>query len=281
VAALIPMDANDLLAVSPKLLAQAILHRRERLADIIPDDLEARKVELAEAEPKAKSARANRDEINVKVANLKGERNAAQKEARTLFERSNEIREQLIQEGGMKNPDPKWAKDKLSEKLQSLENQLETSAGTHKTEEKFINEMKSLIREHEEWVSERSASQPLVKEMNDSRTRARSLLDSAQKAHDAMVELVGANAESQEDFVRWEEVRRRSTSRTKRLEDALSSSEDALEFWKTRVEREEFDDLVIDAERVRNGGMSSKAIMKERKSSRTTNPKKEAGGEEE
>jgi len=278
---LIPMDANDLLAVSPKLLAQAILHRRERLADIIPDDLEARKVELAEAEPKAKSARANRDEINVKVANLKGERNAAQKEARTLFERSNEIREQLIQEGGMKNPDPKWAKDKLSEKLQSLENQLETSAGTHKTEEKFINEMKSLIREHEEWVSERSASQPLVKEMNDSRTRARSLLDSAQKAHDAMVELVGANAESQEDFVRWEEVRRRSTSRTKRLEDALSSSEDALEFWKTRVEREEFDDLVIDAERVRNGGMSSKAIMKERKSSRTTNPKKEAGGEEE
>ncbi|MBT4066825.1 MAG: hypothetical protein HOE76_06370 [Euryarchaeota archaeon] len=275
------MDANDLLAVSPKLLAQAILHRRERLADIIPDDLEARKVELAEAEPKAKSARANRDEINVKVANLKGERNAAQKEARTLFERSNEIREQLIQEGGMKNPDPKWAKDKLSEKLQSLENQLETSAGTHKTEEKFINEMKSLIREHEEWVSERSASQPLVKEMNDSRTRARSLLDSAQKAHDAMVELVGANAESQEDFVRWEEVRRRSTSRTKRLEDALSSSEDALEFWKTRVEREEFDDLVIDAERVRNGGMSSKAIMKERKSSRTTNPKKEAGGEEE
>ena len=42
VAAVIPMDANDLLAVSPKLLAQAILHRRERLAEIIPDDLEER-----------------------------------------------------------------------------------------------------------------------------------------------------------------------------------------------------------------------------------------------
>ena len=37
VAAVIPMDANDLLAVSPKLLAQAILHRRERLSEIIPD----------------------------------------------------------------------------------------------------------------------------------------------------------------------------------------------------------------------------------------------------
>ena len=43
---MIPMDANDLLAVSPKLLAQAILHRRERLAEIIPEDLEERKEEL-------------------------------------------------------------------------------------------------------------------------------------------------------------------------------------------------------------------------------------------
>ena len=50
---MIPMDANDLLAVSPKLLAQAILHRRERLSEIIPDDLQERRVELSEAEPKA------------------------------------------------------------------------------------------------------------------------------------------------------------------------------------------------------------------------------------
>ncbi len=104
-------------------------------------------------QPKAKSAREERDKVNTKVANLKKERNSAQKEARELFERANEIREQLIAEGGMKNPDPKWAKDKLSTKLQSLENQLETSAGTHKTEEKFINEMKNLIKEHEEWCS--------------------------------------------------------------------------------------------------------------------------------
>ena len=80
-AALIPMDSNDLLAVSPKLLAQAILHRRERLADLIPSDLEARKVELAEAEPLAKSAREDRDGINSKVAGLKSERNDAQKKA--------------------------------------------------------------------------------------------------------------------------------------------------------------------------------------------------------
>lgn len=279
---MIAMDANDLLAVSPKLLAQAILHRRERLSELIPDDLEARKVELAEAEPQAKSAREDRDGINEKVAGLKNERNSAQKKARALFERSNEIREQLIAEGGMKDPDPKWAQDKLSEKLQSIETQLETSAGNHKTEEKFINEMKALIREHEDWVAERSASQPLVKEMKDSRTKARTLLDSSQKAHDAMVELVGANAERHADFVRWEDVRKRSTSRTKILENALLSSQDALEFWKARVTNNEFDDLMLDATRVRSGGQSSKSIAKGRKNAqKPVVTKIKSGGEEE
>jgi len=281
VAAVIPMDANDLLAVSPKLLAQAILHRRERLAEIIPEDLDQRKEELLNAEPKAKSAREERDKINAKVANLKNERNSAQREARELFERANEIREQLIAEGGMKNPDPKWAKDKLSAKLQSLETQLETSAGTHKTEEKYINEMKSLIREHEEWVEERSASQPLVKEMKDARVKARKLLDSAQKAHDAMVELVQANEEKHESFVKWEDARTRARSRTSRLENALSSSQDALEFWKDRVENDQFDDLSVDANRVREGGQSSKAIAKSLKAEREAKEQKSAGVEEE
>ena len=278
---MIPMDANDLLAVSPKLLAQAILHRRERLAEIIPEDLEERKEELIDAEPKAKSAREERDKINSKVANLKHERDSAQKDARQLFERANEIREQLIAEGGMRNPDPKWAKDKLSAKLQSLENQLETSAGTHKTEEKFINEMKNLIKEHEEWVEERTASQPLVKEMKDARSKARKLLDSAQKAHDAMVELAQSNEEMHESFMKWESARTRAESRTTRLNNALSSSQDALEFWKDRVEDDNFDDLLVDAMRVRNGGQSSKAISRSRKMEKVSQQKQDLRGEEE
>lgn len=278
---MIPMDANDLLAVSPKLLAQAILHRRERLSEMIPEDLDQRKEELLNAEPKAKSAREARDKINSKVANLKNERNTAQKDARELFERANDIREQLIGEGGMKNPDPKWAKDKLSAKLQSLENQLETSAGTHKTEEKFINEMKALIREHEEWVEERTASQPLVKEMKDARAKARKLLDSAQKAHEAMVELVQDNEEQHESFIKWEDARTRARSRSMKLENALSSSQDALEFWKGRVERDDFDDLIVDANRVRDGGQSSKAIKRSLRTEREVNNKKDSKGEEE
>ena len=275
------MDANDLLAVSPKLLAQAILHRRERLAEIIPEDLENRKEELQNAEPKAKSAREERDKLNAKVANLKSERNTAQREARELFERANEIREQLILEGGIKNPEPKWAKDKLSAKLESIENQLETSAGTHKTEEKFINEMKALIKEHEEWVEDRTSSQPLVKEMKDARGKARKLLDSAQKAHDAMVELVESNEDKHESFMKWEDARARAKSRTSRLENALNSSHEALLFWKDRVENDNFEDLLVDAIRVRQGGQSSKAIARELKAKKDAIDKKSVKGEEE
>lgn len=276
-AASVPMDSNDLLAVSPKLLAQAILHRRERLAELIPTDLEARKTELAEAEPAARSARKERDEINVKVAGLKKERNDAQKKARALFEKANEIREGLIEAGGIKNPDPKWAKDKLAEKLSAIERELETQSGTHKTEERYINEMKALIKEHEGWVEERSASQPLVKEMREAQTAARKLLDASQKAHSAMAELVDANAVRHESYIHWEEVRRRSSSRAKKLDAALLSSQSALEFWKGRIDSDEFADLIEDSERVRGGGPSSKAIARAAKAEREA----KSGGEEE
>ncbi len=256
------MKVDDLLAVSPKLLAQAILHRRERLAEMIPNELEMRKSELIESEPLAKIAREERDNINSKVANLKKERNNAQKKARELFENANMIRGKLMEEGGIKNPDPKWAKDKLAQKLNEIENQLETSAGTHKTEERFINEMKSLIKEHEEWVEERSSSQPLVKEMRKSQKDAKKLLDVAQKAHNAMVELVEANATRHDDFMKWEEVRRRSTSSVKKLDSAMKSSHEALEFWKNRIANNQFEDLIEDALRVKNGGKSSKSKSK-------------------
>lgn len=271
------MNADDLLAVTPKLLAQAILHRRERLADLIPDELDARKNEQHEAEPLAKSAREERDNINSKVASLKNERNTSQKKAGDLFEKANNIREQIFAEGGIKTPDPKWAQEKLANKLKEIENQLETSAGTHKTEERFINEMKALIKEHEEWVEERSSSQPLVKEMRDAQKKARKLIDSAQKAHAAMVELAEANATRHDEFVKWEEVRRRSTSRAQKLESAQKSSQLALEFWKERIVADNFEDLLTDSTRVSDGGMSSKAVAKAKRLERDL----KNGGEEE
>ena len=159
------MEPNELLSVSPEFLAKAIIHRRERLLELIPSELEQAQALQMEAEQNSRNAKQSRDEINQKVANLKKERNHAQNEAKQLFEQATKARDELIEKGEMKNPEPKWAKDKLSNKIQRIEEKIQTTGGNHKTEEKFINEMKALIKEHEEWVAQRANASPLMNEM--------------------------------------------------------------------------------------------------------------------
>ena len=115
--------------------------------------------------------------------------------------------------------------------------------------------------------------------MKKARTRARELLNTAQKAHDAMVELAKENEEIHESYMMWEDARSRAKSRTSRLENALNSSQDALLFWKDRVDNDNFDDLTVDAERVRDGGQSSKAIARSLKAEKQA--KTEIEGDEE
>ena len=182
------MTPEELLGVTPALLAKSILHRRERLAEVIPEQLDARQEELVAAEPLARAAKEKRDGINTKVASLKRERSEAQTKARVLFKRAGELRDQLQASGGIKDPNPKWAKEKLDAKLASIEQELETNAGNHKTEQKYIQEMKSLIRQHDEWVAELSSSQEGLTEMDASFKEAKALLEKAQKAHDAILE---------------------------------------------------------------------------------------------
>ena len=73
------MTPEELLAITPEFLGKAILHRRERLAAEIPEQLDARSDELTEAAAMARSAKAKRDDVNKKVASLKKERNDAHK----------------------------------------------------------------------------------------------------------------------------------------------------------------------------------------------------------
>jgi len=58
------MTPDELLGVTPALLAKSILHRRERLAEVIPEQLDARQEELVAAEPLARAAKEKRDGIN-------------------------------------------------------------------------------------------------------------------------------------------------------------------------------------------------------------------------
>jgi len=283
------MTPEELLGVTPALLAKSILHRRERLAEVIPEQLDARQEELLAAEPLARAAKEKRDGINTKVANLKKERAEAQTKARALFKRAGALRDQLQASGGIKDPDPKWAKEKLDSKLQSLEQELETNAGNHKTEQKYIQEMKALIRQHDEWVAQRASSQEGLPEMDASFKEAKALLDTAQKAHDAILEFASENEYFHTTYVEHEAHRRRADGRTKRLAEALDSSQRGIEHWQKIID-DGFDRLLSNATKVQQGGASSsvrnrkpanKDAPKRGKARRASTAKPKAGGEEE
>lgn len=282
------MTPEELLGVTPALLAKSILHRRERLAEVIPEQLDARQEELQAAEPLARAAKEKRDDVNRKVANLKKERSDAQTKARTLFKRAGELRDKLQASGGIKDPDPKWAKEKLDSKLQRLEQELETNAGNHKTEQKYIQEMKGLIRQHDEWVAQRTSSQEGLTEMDASFKEAKALLDKAQKAHDAIIELASENEYFHTTYVEHEAHRRRADGRTKRLAEALDSSQRGIEHWQKIIDGG-FDRLMANATTVKEGGTSSsvrnkkpsKAPKKKGKARRTSTAQSRSEGEEE
>ena len=256
------MEPNELLSVSPEFLAKAIIHRRERLLELIPSELEQAQSLQMEAEQNSRNAKQSRDEINQKVANLKKERNHAQNEAKQLFEEAAKARDELIEKGEMKTPEPKWAKDKLSNKIQRIEEKIQTTGGNHKSEEKFINEMKALIKEHEEWVAQRANASPLMNKMKKNQQAEKKLIIAAEKAHKSMVELVEANEDRHTSFVGWEEKRRKHTSLSGKHTTAKKSSEEAVRLLREALEKG-LEALLIDAKRVEDGGQSTLSLRKE------------------
>ena len=279
------MGPEELLEMTPALLAKSILHRRERLAETIPEQLDARQEELRAAEPLARGAKEQRDALNAKVANLKKERNEARKVAQKLFKEAGDLRDSLSSSGGVKVANPEWAKTKLDEKLKSLEHELETNSGNHKTEQKFIEEMKSLIRKHEEWVEKRTDNQKEYVQMKEKYSDARKQLVVAEKAHQALLDHASENEFFHNSYLEQEAHRRRADSRTKRLAQALDSSQRGIEHWQKHID-EGFDALLENARRVENGEQSSVARKKRRKTTTEKNstPRKESknkGGEEE
>ena len=281
------MSPDELLAISPDLLAKSILHRRERLAEVIPEQLDSRQEELVEALSIASAAKEQRDSINSKISSLKKERNDFQKKATELFKKANLINEEFREAGGIPNPNPKWAREKLEAQLKQIEFDLMTNSGNHKTEEKRLKEMKSLISEHEDWVAKRSENVPKLKEMRDSYTEARKMSELAQKAHEAMLERVAENENFHSLYIEKETSRRRADSRTKKLARALDSSTTGIDAWKQAIaEGFEIDsvtkyDLMSGKRRILAKEKSTPAMNKAAKIQREKESSNQKRGEEE
>ena len=281
------MRPEELLDMTPALLAKSILHRRERLAETIPEQLDARQEELRAAEPLARSAKEQRDGLNAKVANLKKERNTARDTAKKLFEQARELRENITSTGGVQKANPEWAQNKLDEKLKAIEHELETNSGNHKTEQKYIAEMKALIRKHEEWVESRKDNQEEHAEMKSKYADARKQLEIAEKAHQALLDHASENEYFHNTYLEQEAHRRRADARTKRLAQALDSSQRGIEHWQNHINGN-FEVLLENFNRVQKGEPSSHARRRQRKSkdkeatqSRTKKQEQKGKGEEE
>ena len=259
------MRPEELLEMTPALLAKSILHRRERLAETIPEQLDARQEELRAAEPLARSAKEQRDGINAKVANLKKERNASRMAAQKLYQEGGELRDKISSSGGVQKSNPEWAQNKLKDKLKALEHELETNWGDHKTEQKFLTEMKSQIRQHEEWVGNRTDNQEEHALMKTKFADARKHLEVAEKAHKALLDHASENEYFHNTYLEQESHRRRADARTKRLAQALDSSQRGIEHWQKHID-EGFDQLLTNSKRVENGELSSHARRRQQKS---------------
>ncbi len=270
------MTPEELLAITPEFLAKAILHRRERLALEIPEQLDARTSELTEAAAMARVAKEQRDSVNNKVSSLKRERNEAQAKAKILFLEANAIRENAPKTKGSSEPEPEWAKERLQQRLDALDLTLQTNWGTHIDERATLNEMKTLVREHEAWVEKRKDSFSEINKMIEVRDKAKRLLESADKAHQAMVQLHDENQIFHDTYIDNERKRKHADGRTTRLAQALDESQRGIDFWKESLETG-FHELLTDAQRVNEGGKSTRALSRERRKQ----SEQKAGGEEE
>ena len=258
------MDADALLQLTPDLLAKALIHRHERLIEELPEAMKQYQDDLDFAKPQAESARTQRDVVNAKVASLKSERNTCTSHASSLRTDATALREKLQEEGKLRNPDPKWARQKLDVELKQLEFDLETQAGDHKREYKILRQMRDLQAEHEQWVEKNTAKVPELKEYFMVQQEMRKLYDQAQKAHQTMLELVDENHQLHDTFVNKEEKRRIAASRLSRSTRSFDISNAAIDGWNNRLSKG-FDELLADRNRVSEGGLSSIAIRRQLK----------------
>jgi len=99
-------------------------------------------------------------------------------------------------------------------------------------------------------------------------------LDEGSAKHDEMLvkreKFIQDAEKSENEYLENELFRRRSDSRTKRLTLALNDCEKSIEYWEGVLENG-FDELLTNANRVKDGGLSSYALSKGTKSSRGGN----------
>ena len=258
-------------------LAKKILERRQFLSEALPDIESRMAADADELAPKVEKLRLARDAASNKVADLKKRRNEAQSEARVLLQKSRELREVIEKSGGMKNLDPKWAKEKLEEQLEEIEDQIEKKALSLNDERKLLSKRKELLRKNADWLNQRKKDNPEIADYVEVSKKMNKLFTQANKLHQEMLTYVGKNEPIHSEFTEMRGELRNSMRQVERSRALIKQSESAIQFWKNALENG-FDDLLKSAKKVEKGGASS---IRRRSADLPIASKDAKGGEEE
>ena len=266
------MEVDELLAIGPEQLAQALLVRREVLKQELPNVIRNLEAEEESLEPRVKRAVESHRKANGMVAKYKEERNLSQSKATKLLRDVKDSRDSLIETGGMVNLDPNWKKEKLLDELEEIEDKIQTSALDHRSERKLLDRRKKLLGENEKWLKSRRDANPEMSRFIDSRRDMVSSYRKADGAHSKMLEAVSKAQPLHDKKVLLTAELREIRRQMDRARELFEQSDAAIEHWQKRMESGfgelggGFRDLMAASNRVSSGGRSSFARSRKTRS---------------
>jgi flagellar biosynthesis chaperone FliJ len=216
------MTPEDLMAVRTEVLTKLILHKRERIIQSLPELISQTGDEKHTAEKIARKARRNKENLESKITKLKTER-------------------KVVTQG---------LNDDFSENLTNKEQQLELSQ---------LLEALSVVNSSVEDFNKNLEKLTEIVESVESNDNFFAKLKQSSEANAALGELDPDYLTSVQEWNEVEGNRRKLESRFTKLSSSLTESKTAAEFWQSRL-NDGFEELLIDAKRVADGGPSSRQI---------------------
>lgn len=210
------------MAVRTEVLTKLILHKRERIIQSLPELISQTGDEKHTAEKIARKARRNKENLESKITKLKTER-------------------KVVTQG---------LNDDFSENLTNKEQQLELSQ---------LLEALSVVNSSVEEFNKNLEKLTEIVESVESNDNFFAKLKQSSKANAALGELDTDYLTSVQEWNEVEGNRRKLESRFTKLSSSLTESKTAAEFWQSRL-NDGFEELLIDAKRVADGGPSSRQI---------------------
>ena len=221
------MTPEDLLRVEPEVLAKLILHKRERISQSLPKIIESIGEEKHTAENLARKSRVNKEGLEPKVSNLYNERVKVVTELNEKFDTSKF------------EDDEKDRFNEISEKLKLNQTSVENF-------NELLSEVIELCSKYDGKIEDLTSHK------------------SSSKANKALLEIIGDFENAKKRWNESESNRRRLESKFTKLSTNLRDSNTSKDYWGEKL-NSGFEELLVDAKRVAEGGLSSRQLSRNNK----------------